>query len=101
MDKKEFEKKIASLIRKYDDALAFDDIQMTEYTLDIDDGEELIYAEFTYQIDDRIDDNGGRDSDVDIIKHIINDIGDKFGVDLNRMDAFPNGYATYKLTIDS
>ena len=33
-----------------------------------------------------------------ILKNII---GDSYGVNISRVDAFPNGYSAYKVTIDS
>lgn len=98
MNKKDFETLIVKLIVKYDDGLAFNNVDMTDDTSEIEEGTEYLYAEFTYQIDDR---NNDRGSDKDIMKNLRKVLGSKYGVTLDRVDAFPNGYAAYKLTIDS
>jgi|TARA_R110000824_G_scaffold105368_5_gene249318 hypothetical protein len=93
---KSYIKLFTNAIKKSDEALVFD-IEINESSIeDGEDGEEFIYFEFLYQIDDRID----RD-DNDVKVAIKKEIGDKYGVSIDRMDAFTNGYAAYKVTIDS
>jgi membrane-bound ClpP family serine protease len=50
----------------------------------------------SYQIDDRID----RDSDEEISKKIEEELKEEYGVVVIRMDAFPDGFAAYKVKID-
>jgi len=103
VEENDFTLLVISLIDKYDEALVGD-----SYTSEYDcesEGYEGVYAEFNYQIDDRIDDNGGRDYEDIISENIAKDLkkeyGITFGVSLDRRDAFPNGYASYILTVDS
>jgi len=61
-----------------------------------EDGEDGFYVKFDYQIDDR---NDNRGYDEDIKKKIEKKLGPLYSVDVNRMDAYPNGYAYYVTTI--
>ena len=55
------------------------------------------YSQFDYQIDDR---DEQRDLETEIEKKIQSMLGDgQCSVNVERMDAFPNGYAYYKTTI--
>jgi len=57
--------------------------------------EDYFYSEFYYQIDDRID---RTDKEVeDSIKAIL---GEDYGVVVNRLDTYLNGYGYYCVTID-
>jgi len=86
------EKRFIDIIKKCDKGLVYDiDVSYSNY-----DGDD-VYCELSYQIDDRID-NRGSDNNVRLL--IKNELGDSFGVSVDRMDAFPNGYDSYKVTID-
>lgn len=91
MEKKEYIKLFTNAIKKSDEAIVFK-IKNTE--CDISD--EGIYFEFDYQIDDKIE---RLDSEVE--SKIQNILGDQYGVSISRNDAFPNGYASYTITIDA
>lgn len=91
MKKEEQIKIFIDAIKKSDIAIVHD-VTNTEYYFEEGFG---VYCEFEYQIDDRIE---RMDSEVSTkMKEII---GAQYGVSLDRVDAFPNGYAAYKLTID-
>ena len=91
MTKKEYIKLFTKAIKKSDKALVFD-IENTECAID----EDGVYFEFDYQIDDR-----KNRLDTDVVLNIKKWIGDEYGVSINRVDVFPNGYAAYTITIDS
>jgi len=57
--------------------------------------EDYFYAEFYYQIDDRID-----RMDKDVEDSILSILGEDYGVNVNRLDEYANGYAYYCVTID-
>lgn len=103
-EQKAFNKFVSGLIKKHDNGLAFNQIDMSEFSEDEWDGDESLYAEFDYQIDDRVDESGQRDDEKIICKNIekalIDEFDKKFGASLNRNDAYPNGYASYTLTVD-
>ena len=83
MKKEEF----ISLIKKAEIALAFDDVEVIHYEED--------EIEVDYQIDDRIEDR----TDKSVVTAILKVLGDDWDAGIDRRDAFPNGYATYKLSI--
>jgi hypothetical protein len=60
--------------------------------------EDGIYFEFSYQIDDRVDRVDRMDYEVE--NSLQNILGDEYGVDVRRIDDYPNGYAYYKIYID-
>ena len=65
-----------------------------ENTYKSDDGP-YFYTEFEYQVDDRIP---RIDKDIETV--IEKKLGEGYGVIVQREDAFPNGYAAYKVIID-
>ena len=79
-------------IKKSEPSL-YGDISLDDNDWWIDDGG--LYFEFYYKIDDRID---RMDSEVEV--SIQNILGDEYGVSVNRIDAYPNGYAYYSVVID-
>lgn len=96
MDIKIYVKLFTDAIKKSDEGLAFNDIEVAESSIEVEGEDEFVYFEFVYQVDGRID----RD-DSDVKDAIQKEIGDDYGVVVECMDVFPNGYAAYKVTIDS
>jgi hypothetical protein len=94
-EEKDYIKLFTDAIKKSDEALVYD-IQVEHSSIEEEDGEGYVYFDLAYQIDDRIE---RLDSEVqDNIQKIL---GDNFGVLIDRVDAFPNGYAAYRITIDT
>jgi hypothetical protein len=92
MNKKEYVDFFVEAIKKSEPSL-YGDIDFDEEDGWVEDDE--LYFRFTYQIDDRVD---RMDSEVEV--SIQNIIGDEYGVIVDRLDAYPNGYAYYKVVID-
>ena len=90
MNKEELTEFFLEAIKKSEPGL-YGEITFEDGFVD-DDG---IYFEFSYQIDDRID-----RMDYDVENSMQNILGDEYGVDVRRLDAYPNGYAYYKIIID-
>lgn len=91
MNKNKVLEKIFKAIKEIEKSLVFD-ITVDSY----DDEDDDLYIELSYQIDDRVQ----RGYDKSIECELCDVLGDGFGASLDRVDAFPNGYAAYKLTID-
>lgn len=90
MDKEYYNKKFVDAIKKSDISIVYE-IEVSYFDIDGED----IYFDFEYQIDDRVE---RLDSDVeDNIKNIL---GEDYYASVKRLDAFPNGYASYKVTIE-
>lgn len=81
---------LIALVKKHEPALV-GSIDVKHY----DNEDDEFYCQLSYQIDDRI---GRMDSEVK--NGISAELGDDYGVSVNRMDAYPNGYAHYHVTID-
>lgn len=79
---------LIALIKKHDPAVVFD-IDVKYYEAD------PLYAELAYQIDDRIE-----RMDKDVKDALKAELGKDYYASVERMDAFPNGYAYYKVTIE-
>lgn len=92
MVEKDYIKLFVDAIKKSDEGMVFD-IHIGECDID----EDGIYFEFKYQVDDRIDRRSNNEIKADIQKII----GDSYGVDIDCVDSFINGYSAYKVTIDS
>ena len=90
MEKDDYSKLFIKAIIKADIALV---TEIEIQTLTIEDA--YLYAELSYQIDDRIE-----RMDNDVKKAIEKELGKDYGVSIDRLDAFPNGYASYNVTID-
>lgn len=91
MKKENLINKFISAIRKAEPGLA-NQIITDDFNIEDD----YLYCEMSYQIDDRID----RDSDEMISAEIEKELGGEYGVAVIRMDAFPDGFASYKVKID-
>lgn len=91
MKKEVYIKLFTDAIKNSEKAIVFE-VKNTENIIE-DDG---IYFEFDYQIDDRVE-----RMDDDVKLNIEKILGDEYGVSISRNDAFPNGYASYTITIDS
>lgn len=84
------EQELIALVTKHESALVYY-VEVKHY----DNEDDEFYCQLSYQIDDR---KGRMDSEV---KNAIQaELGDDYGVSVNRMDAYPNGYAHYHVTID-
>jgi len=102
MTKKEYTKLFTDAIKKSDKALIgkieidTESIETKEdYDYPISEDELGIYFRYKYSIDDRIE-----RMDNDVVKSIKKQIGEEYGVDIDRLDAYPNGTAYYAVTID-
>lgn len=102
MTKKEYTKLFTDAIKKSDEALIgkieidTETINTKEdYDYDISEDELGIYFRYKYSIDDRIE-----RMDDDVVKLIKKKIGKGYGVNIDRLDAFPDGTAYYSVTID-
>jgi hypothetical protein len=84
------EQELIALVTKHESALVYD-VEIKSY----DNNEEELYCELSYQIDDR---KGRMDSEVE--NAIQAELGEEYGVSVDRQDAYPNGYAHYHVTID-
>jgi hypothetical protein len=91
MTKEDYVKLFTDAIKKSDSAIVF---KIENRVSDIED--DHIYFLFDYQIDDR-----KRKIDEDVKLNMKKILGDKYGVSVDRVDAFPNGYAAYTVVIDS
>lgn len=94
MNKEEYVKLFSDAILASEESVLDDYI--SSFATDIDEEYGSIYFTFEYQIDDRVS-----RSDEDVELNIKKILGSDYGVSVDRMDAFPNGYASYKITIDS
>ena len=90
MNEKEYSEFFIEAIKKSEKAL-FGVISLDDSFVD----EDGLYFRFSYQIDDRID-----RMDDDVKQSIQYIIGEDYGVIVSRVDAYPNGYASYRVTID-
>lgn len=102
MTKEQYNKLFTDAIKKSDEALVgeitikAETIETKEdYDFDISEEELGIYFEYRYQIDDRIE-----RMDEDVVVEMQKILGPDYGVSINRLDAFPNGYAAYSIKID-
>lgn len=92
MAKPEYIEFFIDAIKKSDEAI-YGEIEVDSE--EIDKSEDYFYFEFNYQIDDRIE-----RMDKDVIASMKKILGEDYGVSINRLDAFPNGYASYSIKID-
>lgn len=102
MTKKEYNKLFIDAIKKSDKALDGNITVDTEiintkddYDYDVKEEDLGIYFEYKYQIDDRIE-----RMDEDVVDSMKKILGEEYGVSIDRLDAYPNGYAYYSITID-
>tara|TARA_R110000868_G_scaffold176916_5_gene414988 strand:+ start:3492 stop:3845 length:354 start_codon:yes stop_codon:yes gene_type:complete len=104
--KEEYIEDFKSAIREVQKALAFDRIDVDEFSLEELEGSEskygthYLYAYLTYQVDDRIIEDTGMCPE-DTAKGIKKALGKKYGVSGDRIDAYPNGYAAEGITFDA
>ena len=91
MEKEKLTRQFISAIKKSEPGLA-NNVLVDEFNIEDD----YLYCELSYQIDDRID----RGSDEEISAEIEKELKEEFGVVVIRMDAFPDGFASYKVKID-
>lgn len=89
--KDDYVKLFTNAIKKSDRAIVFE-IENTVGDID----EDVVYFEFEYQIDDRIE-----RMDDEVKSNLERILKNKYSVRVNRNDAFPNGYAAYSVSIYS
>jgi hypothetical protein len=102
MTEKEYTKLFTGAIKKSDKALVGEidiDTESVEtkedYDYPVSEDELGIYFRYKYQIDDRIE-----RMDDEVVNKMKKILGPDYGVSIDRLDAYPNGYAYYSITID-
>lgn len=102
MTKEQYNKLFIDAIKKCDVALD-GEIEIDSETIDTQEDydydvkeEDLgIYFRYKYQIDDRME-----RMDNEVIEAMKKELGEEYGIGIDRLDAYPNGYAYYAITID-
>ena len=90
MGKEEMIEKFVNAVKKFETGLKYD-IIVESFSHEIEDGEEYLECEMTYQIDTRID-----RLDSEIVKQLEAEFENEFNVSVDKEDAYPNGYAYYR-----
>ncbi len=84
---------LIDVIKKCEPALVLD---ITVGYFEPEENPEFFDSNFKYQIDDRIE-----RSDESVVEAIRAKLGSDYDIYMERLDAFPNGYAYYSLSISN